>query len=477
MLNIPHFGLEGIIPLLLYVGMFLIFFVSVFKWPAVGLYFYVFTLPLQTGRYKLHEFPLGAQFLDILLLGTILGLILKRQEVIPKTSWSRFFLLLAVFYYFSLWEGAFFIDVPLPIWITDVRFSEWKNYVEMFLLALVVANVFKEKKEIRNLIIVMCLSVLVVNRSFVSLMRGRDLAHFSYDLRDAGALGYAGVNGLAAFEAMFASFLLGMYPFIKRISTKLAILGLLATCSYCLLYAFSRGGYIGLVVGMLVVGFLRMRSVLVVALILVLGWQTVLPTSVRERISMTTAAADVADGAHLEPSAETRIVLWEDALKLFKRNPITGTGFETYEFMGRVGPYRDTHNYYVKMLAETGIVGLGVFFWLLWKLARAGRDLFYGSEDLFWRAIGLGFLALIFSSIALNFFGDRWTYQQLDGYLWVILGCVIRGLINMKESKRDTENDESGENVLRIPNWSRYEALQEKGRARVFTCTGLMGWR
>jgi putative inorganic carbon (HCO3(-)) transporter len=326
-----HLGLEGILPLTLYIAMFAAFLASVFWRPAIGLYLLVLTLPLQTGRYKLHEFFLGAQFLDILLLGTILGVMVKRQEVIPKTPWTKFFLVLTIFYYISLWEGAFFMDVPLPIWITDTRFSEWKNYVEMFLLALVVPSVIKEKLEIRNLIIVMCFSVLVVNRSYISLMSERDLSHFSYEVRDAGPLGYAGVNGLAAFEAMFISFLIGIYASIKKIAARIGILALLSTCGYCLLYSFSRGGYFGILVGMLVVGFLRMRTLLVLAALLVIGWQVFLPTSVQERITMTTG--DAAEGGQFDSSAQTRLVLWQDAIALFKRNPLTGTGFETYEFM------------------------------------------------------------------------------------------------------------------------------------------------
>ena len=434
-----HFGLEGILPLVLYIGMFAAFLVSVFWRPDIGLYLFVLTLPLQTGRYKLHEFFLGAQFLDILLLGTVLGMMVKGREVIPKTPWRTFLLILAIFYYISLWEGSFFMDVPLPIWITDIRFSEWKNYVEMFLLALVVPGVFKEKRDIRNLMIVMCVSVLLVNRSYMSLLSERDMSHFSYEVRDAGPMGYAGVNGLAAFEAMFSSLLIGIFVCIKKIRVRLGIAVLLATCIYCLLYSFSRGGYFGLLVGLLVVGLLRMRTLLVVVVLIVIGWQTLLPTSVQERIAMTTG--DPAQGGEFDSSAETRLVLWEDAIKLFKRNPVSGTGFETYEFMGRVGPYRDTHNYYVKVLAETGVVGMVLYLVLLWKLFRSGSSLFYGSEDPFWQAIGLGFVALLCCAIALNFFGDRWTYQQVDGYLWVSLGCVIRGLAVLKEEKEKSGPD------------------------------------
>lgn len=455
MISSLHFGLEGILPIAMYIGMFAIFLISVFKMPSAGLYLFVLTLPLQTGRYKLHQFPLGDHFLDILLLGTILGLLVKREEIIPKTPWKKFFAVLAIFYYFSLWEGSLFIDVPLPIWISDDRFSDWKNYVEMFLLTLVVASVFKEKKEIRYLIITMCFSLLVVNRSYISLMSGRDLSHFSYELRDAGPMGYAGVNGLAAFEAMLASFLLGIYAVIKQFWAKLAILGLLASCLYCLLYAFSRGGYFALMVGVAVVGLLRMRSLLVALVVVLIAWQTLLPASVQERITMTTADADSSRGEEFDSSAQTRLVLWKDAIELFKRNPVTGTGFQTYEFMGRVGPYRDTHNYYVKVLAETGVIGMALFLVLLWKLVRAGGVLFYTSSDPFWKALGLGFLALVICAIVLNFFGDRWTYQQVDGYLWVILGCVIRGLIvtNQENSKLQDKGSEeiSSQNAELVP--------------------------
>src|SRR5215469_18250895 len=83
-----HFGLEGLLPTLLYAGMFITFLASVFWRPSFGLYLLVLTLPLQTGRYKLHDFPLGSEFIDILLLGTILGLIIKGQSFIPKGNWS-----------------------------------------------------------------------------------------------------------------------------------------------------------------------------------------------------------------------------------------------------------------------------------------------------------------------------------------------------------------------------------------------------
>src|SRR5215510_6771802 len=431
-----HFGLEGIAPLLLYIAEWVTFLASMFWRPYLGIYLLILTLPLQTGRYKILDLPLGPQFLDILLLGTLLGLLIKGKPIIAKSNLNKYLLLFTVFCYLSLWSGSYFINAPLPTWFRDPRFGAWKNYVEMFLLALVVANIIKDKKQVRVLLLLMCFSLLLVNRSYFSTISGRDLSHFSYQVRDAGPLGYAGVNGLAAFEAMFCSLLLGIFVFTRKSFSKAAMAVIIATCSYCLLFSFSRGGYVGFLVGLVAVGLFKSRWLLLAVVVIVIGWQTLLPIAVQERIAMTTG--DAAEGAVFDSSAQERIELWEDAMTLFKRNPITGTGFQTYRSMQRLG-YADTHNYYVKVLAETGLVGCFLFLALLWKLIRSGTHLFFSTEDPFWRGLSLGFIAMLASTVVLNLFGDRWTYQQADGYLWVVLGCVIRGQLAVAEEPEKAE--------------------------------------
>jgi hypothetical protein len=53
------------------------------------------------------------------------------------------------------------------------------------------------------LLVLMMVSVLRANTGFYHTVSERDFSHFDYGLRYAGALGYAGENGLAAFEAQF----------------------------------------------------------------------------------------------------------------------------------------------------------------------------------------------------------------------------------------------------------------------------------
>jgi putative inorganic carbon (hco3(-)) transporter len=311
----------------------------------------------------------------------------------------------------------------MPLAIGDPRFSSWKNYMVMFVLFVVATAVIKEVKQIKILVVLICLSLFAVDKGFYSNVSDRDLSHFSYEVRDGGPLGYAGVNGVATFEAELMLFVLGLNAFEKRKWVKAGFWGLLLLSGYCLMYSFSREAYAGILVGLLFLGLLRQRRVLVALACFLLSWQAFVPVSVQERVLMTYDK----NGQQLDSSAQDRVLLWDDAMNLFRSNPIIGAGFDTYRWQHRVGEYTDTHNYFLKVMVETGVVGLLLFLFLLAKASRMGLMLFSSARDPFLKSLGLGFSLLMACVFVVNFFGDRWLYIEVNGFLWVLLACVVRG--------------------------------------------------
>jgi O-antigen ligase len=97
--------------------------------------------------------------------------------------------------------------------------------------------------------------------------------------------------------------------------------------------------------------------------------------------------------------------------------------------MHRVGAYEDTHNFFLKVLVETGILGLIVFLWLLIKTFWTGFRLSRRAKDPFRASLGLGLACWVVCAIVANFFGDRWTYLQVGGYMWVVAGLVAHALV------------------------------------------------
>lgn len=426
-----NFHLASYAPLFLYIGGIVVFFLSAFGRPQIGMYFLVPLLPMQTVRYWVHAYPFGEKLVDIILLGIFLGVIFygKGRKIVP----SRLNKVLVIFFvltYIGLWLGAFYIGSALPIFFDDPRFSDWKNYVEMMILFFAAAACIRTPRQMQIIIALMCLSVFVVNRSYHGTVGDRDLSAYSDTLRDAGALGYAGENGMGAFQAEFAVLLIGLAAFAKKWKIKLALWAVLITSIYCLMLTFSRGGYLGFMFGILIVGLIKERKLLIFLAILLVGWQGFVPNAVRQRVLMT-----YSQGEGLDSSAEERIGLWQDALTVINHNPLLGTGFDTYKFMGRVGPYRDTHNYYVKILLELGFAGIAIFLWLLATAAKMSWRLFKQAKDPTLCALGCAFFAMLGCAAIVNFFGDRWTYLQVNGFLWVLLGLVARGLTILKEEQ------------------------------------------
>ena len=429
--------LHGFEPLAFYLVTIAVFLVSALRRPQFGLYYLAFFLPLVNARYMLHAFPFGEKFVDFLLLGVFIGIVSRRAGTDwTPTPLTAFLAVWGVMLYASLWRGSFYLNSDWPISLADPRVSDWKNYVEFFFFFLASASAIRTKKQIAGLLIAMGVCFLMVNRDFYGTMSGRDLSSFSYDVRDAGPLGGAGENGLAAFEASCLLFLTAMLGMKLKRTLKWAILGLIFTGVYCLLFTFSRGGYLAVLGGLLFLGVVNQRKLLILVAVLIVSWQALLPESVQQRITMTYDQSD--GGGTLDASAQTRVNLWADAEALIAASPVFGTGFQTYAYMGRMEK-KDTHNYYLKIIVETGAIGLLMFLYVLWRMFALGYQLYRQSDDPFLAAVGLGFSALMVGMFFANLFGDRWSYFQVDGWMWMLLGAVVRGLILTEQTQMSTD--------------------------------------
>ncbi len=423
-------GLGHYVPLAIYLTGCICALLALCGRPLPSVYFLMLLIPMQTTRDRIGDFPLGEKMIDLLWIPVLVGLLLRGgTKVLPRSPMYRWLAAFGLLLYCSLWRGTFFLDCDLPLLPSDPRFSDWKNYLVMLMICITVAGAVRTKQQIQGVLLCIALGTALVDWSFFRSTAGRDFSHFAYELRDAGVLGYAGVNGFAAYIAQSIVFFASLIFFYKRKLTRPAVLVLLGFSVYCLLFAFSRGAYMAALAGLAFAALFRQRKVLVALVALVLCWQAVLPHAVQERITMTESAGS----GSLEPSAGDRIVLWEDAMQLFHQNPVMGSGFDTYKYMHRVASYGDTHNYYVKVLVEMGLIGLLFFSVLLARMLWLGIELYRSTTDPFYRGLGVGFASLIVCAAVANFFGDRWTYLQVDGYIWVLMGCCMRAYADCRD--------------------------------------------
>ncbi len=412
-------GLFHYIPLLAYIGFWIMCLVSLGGKPLFGLYYMMPFLPYRTLRDHFLDYPLGGNVLTILVIAVLIGAVIHGKKL-PRSKLYFIWIAFGLYLYLSMWLGSALGNSPAPLWITDANFATWKDYMLMPLIFAAAGMVVQDRKDVRMVIIITGVTLLFIDRSFLIETFSRSWTTFDENKRSSGPLGY-GSNQTAAFLAQFAMFFWSFGQFLKRRKAKLLTYVLVSLTLLAVLYTFSRGAYLAVLVSVFLLGALKDRKLLVIGALFLLTWQTVVPTAVSQRVNMTEDS-----NGKLEASAQERINLWEDAKTAIASDPIFGIGYASYQLTSHVDGLRDTHNWYVKVMVETGAVGMIFVLYLLQQLLALPYRLFRMSIDPLYKGLGLGLLVAVCSCIIANCFGDRWTYLEINGLLWVLVGAAVR---------------------------------------------------
>ena len=106
-------GLGHYIPVVAYLGFWIMCLVSLGGRPLLGLYYMIPFLPYRTMRDHFLEYPLGANVLTILAIAVIVGAIIHGKRL-PKSKLYAIWLLLAIYLYLSMWVGTALANAPQP---------------------------------------------------------------------------------------------------------------------------------------------------------------------------------------------------------------------------------------------------------------------------------------------------------------------------------------------------------------------------
>jgi hypothetical protein len=412
-------GLVHYIPFIAYIGFWIMCLVSLFGRPKLGLFYLIPFLPYRSMRNHFLDYPVGESVLTILIFAVIVGALIHGKRL-QKSPLLVIWLIIAVYLYVSMWMGAALGNAPFPLWLNDGNFLLWKSYILIPLVFVATCLVIEDRKAIRTVIIITAITLIFIDRSVILEAMQRSWGNFDESKRDVGPLQF-GANLTGAFLAQFAMFFWGFLQFVKTRKYKMLGYALIGATLYGTMYTFSRGAYLAVVFSVFVLGLVKDRKLLVVLGIFLLTWQTVVPTAVRERVTMTKNA-----NGTLEQSAQERVDLWEESWNSIVHSPIVGNGYATFSFAKHVHNLDDTHNWYVLVMVEQGIIGLILALILFLQLFGISFRLFRKAQDPLYRGLGLGLFLTMCSSLVANCFGDRWTYLEISGLLFVLFGAATR---------------------------------------------------
>jgi O-antigen ligase len=136
-------------------------------------------------------------------------------------------------------------------------------------------------------------------------------------------------------------------------------------------------------------------------------------------------------------SLATRLQAWKIVLNIVRVDPLFGVGPANYYWytllfpiMGYYVPF-NSHNNYLDLLAQTGIVGMGCFLWLVWEVGLLALSLRARLLPGFDQAFVLGCLGGLAGSLVAMFFGDwvlPFVYNVgLAGFRSSMIGWLFLG--------------------------------------------------
>ena len=365
-----------------------------------------------------------------------------------------------------IWSNSFFVSLKeLPLFLAGP------------LLYFVVTNNISDERQIRRILNVLLIIGSLFGIYGIFQYNGID---FSFWMRNIGRQQVFGLFGNVNY---FAEYLIVPLPIAvslffatqNKLKKILLLIGIIAM-SASLTATFTRGSYLGFGVSLIFMSFLFLISrgknfikrnkkifIAILTVVIIITFLFIIPTplnksgtaieKIKSRISISQLIQDV--------SIKRRIATWKFTVLMIKDYPLLGFGIGTYKYntlkyqaeFFKQGENRSlyphgfadkAHNEYLQLWAEIGIVGLGIFIWLIISYFNYGLKILRKSKDEYKQAIIIGLMGAVGAVLVDGIFGFPLHLTATIVLFWLALGLTVAvGLkdeVNAQEIKMVREN-------------------------------------
>jgi len=346
-----------------------------------------------------------------------------------------------------LWSNTLFVSLKeLPLFLTGP------------LLYFIITNNINNNKQINHILSVMLIIGGLFGIYGIFQYNGIDFSFWKANV------GRNQVFGLFGNVNYFAEYLIVLLPlaislfFVTRNRTHkiLLLVGILAMGG-SLILTFTRGSYLAIGISSIFMFFFYLASrgksfikehkkifISILALIVLITFFFALPnplnkpgtviSKIKGRISISQFTKS--------SSLKRREAIWGFTVLMIKDHPLHGSGLGTFKynslnyqakFFGQgenrsLYPYGvadKAHNEYLQLGAEIGILGLGIFLWLIIAYFNYGMKLLKRIENKYKQGIIIGLMGGVMAVLVDAIFGFPLHLPATLSLFWLIIGLTI----------------------------------------------------
>jgi O-antigen ligase len=304
-------------------------------------------------------------------------------------------------------------------------------FVEPMLAGLVVAAMARSQSRARLLLAALAAagSLIAIANVVVAI---RALLTHSFSLVTPPVVIYTSANAIPLYLEPLVAFALPLAVFDADRRTRAISAAFVGLSAVAIGLSFSRAGWMTLIAQVVLVAlFSRWRWRLIAAAAAVAAAAFAGSHRVRDRILVELDPASPANTIVL------RLSLWKSTLSMLLHRPLFGSGLSG--FKASIQPYRDPayhenqiypHNLFLNFWAETGLLGLLAFLWLMVQVVRSGRR---GLEAGGWaRIMAIGVLGLVLSFFVHGLLDAPYFKNDQALAFWALVGIQLGSVLEYR---------------------------------------------
>jgi O-antigen ligase/Tfp pilus assembly protein PilF len=381
-----------------------------------------------------------------------------------------------------IWSNSFFISLKeLPLFLAGP------------LLYFVITNNISDERQISRILNILLLVGGLFGIYGIFQYNGID---FSFWIRNIGRQQVFGLFGNVNY---FAEYLIVPLPiavslfFVSRNKFKkiLLLIGILAMVT-SLTVTFTRGSYLGFGASLIFMSFLLIISrgknfikknrkifIIILAVVIIITFLFIIPTPLNksgtaiEKIKSRISISQLTQSS----SIKRRIATWKFTVLMIKDHPLFGSGLGTYKYntlkyqaeFFKQGENRSiyphgfadkAHNEYLQLWAEMGIVGLGIFIWLIISYLNFGLKILRKIKDEYKQGMIIGLMGAVVAVLVDSIFGFPLHLPATVVLFWLALALTVA--VSKNKANAEEINIVQKDSIRKI---KTEEDRKEKGKA------------
>jgi O-antigen ligase len=290
------------------------------------------------------------------------------------------------------------------------------KYIEFFVVYFMTANLVQEERQAFRLLttaFVTCAIAAIIGISQIPSGE-RVAAPFEGQYGEPNTFG----GYLVLMLALILAYALSARPAISRLRWA----GFAVLIVVPLLYTLSRSSWLAaipMLLTLIVLSPRRLTLMIALGVLLIVG-VSIMPKQVVDRYNYTwNATYDRGEyrigNAKLDTSTSARLESWSTGFYAWTRQPFLGYGVTGFGFIDAQ---------FVRVLIETGLIGLAAFVWLLWCILRMAWSTYRQTIGTRLEGLSLGYLAGILAMVTHSIGANTFIIVRIMEPFWFMTGII-----------------------------------------------------